>query len=107
MVQRAGASEVHVRIGSPPIISPCYLGIDMPTRGELIASHSSVSKIESAIHAETLGYLSVDGLVEAIGIPASDLCLGCLTGTYPVEIPGERCVIRQLRLEEFDSGEES
>ena len=103
MVRRAGASEVHVRIGSPPIISPCYLGIDMPTRGELIASHSSVSEIESAIHAETLGYLSVDGLVEAIGIPASDLCLGCLTGTYPVEIPGERCVIRQLRLEEFDS----
>ena len=103
MVRRAGASEVHVRIGSPPIMSPCYLGIDMPTRDELIASHSSVSEIESEIHAETLGYLSVDGLVEAIGIPASDLCLGCLTGTYPVEIPGERCVIRQLRLEEFDS----
>ena len=106
MVRRAGASEVHVRIGSPPIISPCYLGIDMPTRDELIASHSSVPEIESKIHAETLGYLSVDGLVEAIGIPASDLCLGCLTGTYPVEIPGERCVIRQLRLEEFDSGGE-
>ncbi|MEA2004364.1 MAG: amidophosphoribosyltransferase, partial [archaeon] len=106
MVRRAGASEVHVRIGSPPIMSPCYLGIDMPTREELIASHSSVPEIESKIHAETLGYLSVDGLVEAIGIPASDLCLGCLTGTYPVEIPGERCVIRQLRLEEFDSGGE-
>ena len=106
MVRRAGASEVHVRIGSPPIISPCYLGIDMPTRGELIASHSSVPEIESKIHAETLGYLSVDGLVEAIGIAESDLCLGCLTGTYPVEIPGERCVIRQLRLEEFDSGGE-
>ncbi len=104
-VQSAGAAEVHVRIGSPPIISPCYLGIDMPTREELIASQKSVSEIEAAIHAETLGYLSIDGLVESIGIPASDLCLGCLTGTYPVEIPGEKCVLRQLRLEEFDCGD--
>lgn len=101
-VRRAGASEVHVRIGSPPIKTPCYLGIDMPTREELIASQKSVSEIETAIHAETLGYLSIDGLVEAIGIPASDLCLGCLTGVYPVEIPGEQCARRQLRLEEFD-----
>ncbi|MHC1574946.1 MAG: amidophosphoribosyltransferase [Candidatus Methanogasteraceae archaeon] len=104
-VKKAGASEVHVRIGSPPIISPCYLGIDMPTRAELIASHKSIPEVETAIHAETLGYLSVEGLVEATGIPASDLCLGCLTGVYPVEIPGERCALRQLRLEEFDSGE--
>jgi len=104
-VKKAGASEVHVRIGSPPIISPCYLGIDMPTRAELIASHKSIPAVETAIHAETLGYLSVEGLVEATGIPASDLCLGCLTGVYPVEIPGERCALRQFRLEEFDSGE--
>ena len=102
MVRRAGASEVHVRIGSPPIKTPCYLGIDMPTREELIASQKNVSEIETAIHAETLGYLSIDGLVDSIGIPASDLCLGCLTGMYPVEIPGEQCVRRQLRLEEFD-----
>ena len=102
LVQKAGASEVHVRIGSPPIISPCYLGIDMPTRKELIASQNSIPEIKAAIQADTLGYLSIDGLVEAVGIPASDLCLGCLTGTYPVEIPGERCVLRQLRLEEFD-----
>jgi amidophosphoribosyltransferase len=74
----------------------------MPTRKELIASQNSVPEIKTAIHADTLGYLSVEGLVEAIGIPASDLCLGCLTGGYPVEIPGERCVLRQLRLEEFD-----
>ncbi len=102
-VRKAGASEVHVRIGSPPIKTPCYLGIDMPTREELIASQKSVSEIETAIHAETLGYLSIDGLVEAIGIPASDLCLGCLTGVYPVEIPGEQCARKQLRLEDFDS----
>lgn len=102
MVRRAGASEVHMRIGSPPIVSPCYLGIDMPTREELVASHESISGIETAIHADSLGYLSIDGLVESIGIPASDLCLGCLTGVYPVEIPGEQCVRRQLRLEEFD-----
>ena len=101
-MRKTGASGVHVRIGSPPIISPCYLGIDMPTRKELIAAHKSISEIETAIHAETLGYLSIDGLVRSIGIPASDLCLGCLTGTYPVEIPCEQCAIRQLRLEEFD-----
>ncbi len=94
---------MHVRIGSPPIKTPCYLGIDMPTRDELIASQKSVSEIETAIHAETLGYLSIDGLVEAIGIPASDLCLGCLTGVYPVEIPGEQCARKQLRLEDFNS----
>ncbi len=74
----------------------------MPTRNELIASQKSVPEIKAAIHADTLEYLSIEGLVEAVGIPAGDLCLGCLTGTYPVEIPGERCVLRQLRLEEFD-----
>jgi len=78
MVRKAGAEEVHMRIGSPPIVSPCYLGIDMATREELVAAHKTVAGVEAVINADSLGYVSVEGLVEAVGIPADDLCLGCL-----------------------------
>jgi len=101
MVRKAGAEEVHMRIGSPPIMSPCYLGIDMATREELVAAHKTVAGVEALINADSLGYVSVEGLVEAVGIPADDLCLGCLTGVYPVEIPGENCMRRQLTLNQF------
>lgn len=102
MVRNAGASEVHARIGSPPIVAPCYLGIDMASRDELIAAHKTIKGVEAVINADSLGYLSVDGLVEAIGIERDDLCVGCLTGAYPVEIPGEKmCQRRQLKLNEF------
>ena len=101
MVRKAGAEEVHMRIGSPPIKSPCYLGIDMATREELVAAHKTVAGVEAVINADSLGYVSVEGLVEAVGIPADDLCLGCLTGVYPVEIPGEECKRRQLTLNQF------
>jgi amidophosphoribosyltransferase len=101
MVHKAGAEEVHMRIGSPPIISPCYLGIDMATREELVAAHKTVAGVEAVINADSLGYVSVEGLVEAVGIPEDDLCLGCLTGVYPVEIPGEKCKRRQLTLNQF------
>ncbi len=101
MVRKAGAEEVHMRIGSPPIMSPCYLGIDMATREELVAAHKTVAGVEAVINADSLGYVSVEGLVEAVGIPADDLCLGCLTGVYPVEIPGEECKRRQLTLNQF------
>lgn len=101
MVRKAGAEEVHMRIGSPPIVSPCYLGIDMATREELVAAHKTVAGVEAVINADSLGYVSVEGLVEAVGIPADDLCLGCLTGVYPVEIPGEECKRRQLTLNQF------
>ncbi|HVL86500.1 MAG TPA: amidophosphoribosyltransferase [Candidatus Thermoplasmatota archaeon] len=90
MLRDAGAREVHVRIGSPPIKSPCYLGIDMPTREELVASSKSIPEIAAMIGADSLAYLSEKGLVEAIGIQKRDLCLGCLTGEYPVKIPGEK-----------------
>ena len=85
-----------MRVASPPIISPCYLGIDMATREELIAAHKTVKGVEALINADSLGYLSIDGLVKSIGIPMDDLCLGCLSGIYPVEIPGEKCIKRQL-----------
>lgn len=101
MVRKSGTREIHMRVASPPIISPCYLGIDMATREELIAAHKTVKGVEALINADSLGYLSIDGLVESIGIPMDDLCLGCLSGIYPVEIPGEKCIKRQLKLSEF------
>ena len=100
MLKDAGATEVHVRIGSPPIIAPCYLGIDMKTRDQFIATSKSVEEIRKIIGADSLGYTSIEGLVEAIGIPREDLCLGCLTGRYPVPIPGEK-IRYQSDLEEF------
>ena len=90
MLRRAGAKEVHVRIGCPPIIAPCYLGIDMKTRGQLIAPGKSIDEIRESIGADSLAYISIEGLVEAIGKDRRDLCLGCVTGEYPVKIEGER-----------------
>jgi amidophosphoribosyltransferase len=90
MLRRAGAREVHVRIGCPPIRSPCYLGIDMKTRDQFIANERSVDDITSFITADSLGYLSLKGLIAALKHPRSDVCLGCLTGEYPLPIPGER-----------------
>jgi len=101
MIRKSGTREIHMRVASPPIISPCYLGIDMATREELIAAHKTIKGVEALINADSLGYLSIDGLVESIGIPMDDLCLGCLSGIYPVEIPGEKCIKRQLKLSEF------
>lgn len=103
LIRKAGARKVHARIGSPPIVSPCYLGIDMATREELIAAHKSVKGVEFLIGADSLYYISLDGLISAIGIPKDDLCTGCLTGIYPVEIPGEQCECKQTRLNSFVS----
>jgi amidophosphoribosyltransferase len=101
LMRKSGAKEVHMRVASPPIISPCFLGIDMATREELVAAHSALKGVEAVINADSLGYISIEGLVNSIGIPKDDLCLGCLTGAYPVEIPGEQCARRQLKLSEF------
>ncbi|MHC1631731.1 MAG: amidophosphoribosyltransferase [Methanotrichaceae archaeon] len=101
MLRNDGAKEVHVRIGSPPIIAPCYMGIDMATRDELIAAHKSVAGVEAVINADSLGYISHKGLVEAIGIPENQLCMGCLTGVYPIEIPGEKCRLAQIKITEY------
>lgn len=102
LIRKAGTREIHMRVASPPIISPCYLGIDMATREELVAAYKSVKGVEALINADSLGYLSIEGLVSSIGIPMDDLCVGCLSGVYPVEIPGEKCSRRQLKLSEFD-----
>ncbi|HWH07568.1 MAG TPA: amidophosphoribosyltransferase [Candidatus Thermoplasmatota archaeon] len=90
MLRDAGAKEVHVRIGSPPIKSPCYLGIDMNTRKQLVAANHTVDEIAKLLGADSLAYISVEGLQDAIGHEPRDLCTGCLTGVYPVEVPGEK-----------------
>lgn len=89
MLRAAGAREVHVRIGSPPIIAPCYYGVDMKTRDQFIAAHHDVEEIREIIGADSLGYISIEGLVEAIGFKESDLCLACVNGRYPTNIKGE------------------
>ncbi|MDR0767206.1 MAG: amidophosphoribosyltransferase [Methanosarcinales archaeon] len=102
MIRDAGAKEVHLRVASPPIIGPCYLGIDMPTRAELIAANKTIDGICAAVNADTVGYLSADGLVKAIGVDKSRLCLGCITEYYPVPIPGEKCYgDKQSKMDDF------
>ncbi|MGB9926770.1 MAG: amidophosphoribosyltransferase [Methanosarcina sp.] len=103
MVRKAGASEIHARVGSPAIIAPCYLGIDMATRQELIASYKTIKEVEVLINADSLGYLSIEGLMRALECNRNDMCIGCLTGEYPVEIPGEKCRKKQTHLNDFDS----
>ncbi len=79
MLFDAGAAEVHVRISSPPIVSPCYYGIDLASEDELIASHSTVEEVRAAIGATSLAYLSLDGLQAATQRPERELCRACLT----------------------------
>lgn len=86
ILKAAGAKEVHMRIGCPPINSLCKLGIDMPTDKELAASNRSVEEIRKLISADSLKYLSMEGLVEAIGLNEDRLCTGCLTAKYPVDV---------------------
>jgi amidophosphoribosyltransferase len=89
LVHESGANEVHLRVASPPIIAPCYLGTDFPTREELISNHKSVAEVQETIKATSLAYISFEGLIEAIGIPRNHLCTGCLTGKYPLAINDE------------------
>jgi len=84
MLRKNGASEVHVRIGAPPIISPCNLGIDMATKEELLAGQKSVREIETAIGADSLEYLTIEEISRVVDIPLNNLCTGCVTGEYPV-----------------------
>jgi amidophosphoribosyltransferase len=83
LLREAGATEVHLRITSPPIQHPCYLGVDMATYDELIAANFTIEQIREKTGADSLGYLSLEGLVAASGRPRDQMCLGCLTGEYP------------------------
>ena len=90
ILREAGAAEVHLRIGCPPIKAPCYLGIDMKTRDQFIANNRTVEEVSTFVGADSLGYLSMTGLVRALSHPKEDICFGCLTSVYPVEVPGEK-----------------
>jgi amidophosphoribosyltransferase len=86
LLRNAGAAEIHVRIASPPIISTCHFGVDMATIGELIAAQKTVDEIKDAIGADSLGYLSLDGLRNAVQAKAGTFCNGCFTGKYPIPV---------------------
>ncbi len=89
MLREAGATEVHVRISSPPVTWPCFYGIDFATRAELIASGIGVEDVRAGIGADTLGYISLEGMIAATDQPATRLCTACFTGSYPIELPPE------------------
>ena len=86
LLRRAGAKEVHMRICAPPIRYPCFFGVDMATRAELIASHKTVPEVRDFIGADSLGYLSIDGLIKAVALPRDIFCLACFTGDYPIPV---------------------
>jgi amidophosphoribosyltransferase len=87
MVRDAGATEVHMRISCPPTIAPCYYGVDTPTKEELIASQNSIEEIRRYLDADSLGYLSIEGLLEAVSDPGgTKYCTACYTGDYPTRI---------------------
>jgi amidophosphoribosyltransferase len=89
MLREAGAAEVHVRVASPPVSWPCFYGIDFATRAELIAGHLSPEEICASIGADSLGYVSLAGLIEATTIPASRLCRACFDGQYPIPVAAD------------------
>jgi amidophosphoribosyltransferase len=86
LMRDAGAAEVHVRITAPPIAHPCFYGIDMASKGELIASRESIEGICQTIEADSLGYLSVENAIKAAGTGAKGFCTACFTGKYPIPV---------------------
>ncbi len=95
MLYNAGAKEVHMRISSPPLLYPCYYGIDIATKKEFIASYRTLEDIRKFLNVNSLKYLTIDGLVKAIGEPKDKFCFACFNGEYPVEIPEDLKVYEQ------------
>jgi amidophosphoribosyltransferase len=93
MIRGAGAREVHLRLGSPPITGPCHYGIDTPTREELIASTHSIEEIRQFLEVDSLGYLSLEGMLQAAG-KETGFCHACFSGKYPTPTPDDQ----QMRL---------
>jgi amidophosphoribosyltransferase len=98
MVRAAGAKEVHVRISGPPTISPCFYGIDTPRRSELIAATHTLDEITTFLEADSVAYLTLEGLLSAVGEQRSSYCSSCYTGRYPVEFPRDEASYLQLTL---------
>ena len=89
ILKASGAREVHMLIGCPPVIAPCYYGVALATKEELIAANLEIEEIRKQLGAETLGYISIESLIDAIGMDGDNLCLGCITEDYPTEIPDD------------------
>jgi amidophosphoribosyltransferase len=100
LIRNAGAKEVHMRVCAPPICHPCFMGVDMATQRELIAAQKTVPEIRDAIGADSLGYLSLDGLIKAVGLPKDKFCLACFTGHYPlpVQLEMDKLALERLNL---------
>jgi amidophosphoribosyltransferase len=103
MLKKAGAAEVHLRICAPPIRYPCFFGVDMATRWELIAARKTVPEIREHLGADSLGYLSLGGLIRAVDLPRDIFCLACFTGAYPipVQIEMDKLALEVLPQEEL------
>src|SRR5712692_2865892 len=89
LIRQAGAREVHFRVASPPITGPCYYGIDTPTKSELIGASHSIEQIREHLGVDSLGYLSLEGMLRAAGGEPADFCHACFSGDYPTEIPDD------------------
>jgi amidophosphoribosyltransferase len=98
MVRAAGAKEVHVRISCPPTISPCYYGVDTPSRSELIAATHTLDEIREFLEADSVEYLSLEGLLSAVGPDRARYCSSCYTGRYPIAAPQDELGYLQLAL---------
>jgi amidophosphoribosyltransferase len=107
MVRAAGATEVHVRISCPPTISPCFYGVDTPSRSELIAATHTIEEIRTYLDADSVAYLSLEGLMWAVGSGSSSYCTSCYTGHYPVSFPRDEATYLQLalKLDKVDKSE--
>jgi amidophosphoribosyltransferase len=104
MIKAAGAREVHMRISCPPTVSPCFYGVDTPRRSELIAATHTVEEIERYLEADSLAYLSLEGLLGAVAPASRSYCTSCYTGHYPVEFPRDTESYLQLALKLDKSG---
>jgi amidophosphoribosyltransferase len=98
MVRSAGAREVHMRISCPPTISPCFYGVDTPRRSELIAATHTLDEIRRYLNADSVAYLSLDGLTDSVPSGKSRYCTSCYTGVYPVAFPRDEAAYLQLAL---------
>lgn len=107
MLREAGAAEVHIRISSPPIKWPCFFGIDFATRAELIANGMTVEEIGKSLGADSLAYISLDGMVEATAIAKPNLCRACFDGEYPMELPDPERLGKHLLETELAGGHDA
>jgi len=102
-LRAAGAKEIHLRVASPPICHPCYFGIDFPNQNELIAHTKSVEEIRKFLEVDSLHYLSHDGMLSCVKMPAEKYCTACFSGNYPLDVtePVEKFALERSQLKMF------